>query len=310
MMSSLKARKYMLHLTNQFFRKRLIPCDHEEADTRLLLHLIDTLNKGQKSCLVRTVDTDVGVILIGKLHRLLHANADADIWVAFGWGKHFTYGTSIMHNYNDLGEQKSLALPPFHSFIGCDTTSAFHGRGNKLAWEAWNCYPEVTTAFTYMASNLYASLVLESPHYRLLERFTIVLYNKTSNLEDVDEARMELFCQRSRSMENIPPTRDTLLHHAKRAVYQASVWATSEQIQQNRLSPETWVWQWDKDTKSWTPVWTTSPIASKACLELINVAAGVQEVVVLGVDAKKPILCVLNSCKCNCVFHCNYIFAF
>ena len=67
------------------------PCDHEEADTRLLLHLIDALNKGQKSCLVRTVDTDVVVILIGKLHCLLHANADADIWAAFGAGKHFTY---------------------------------------------------------------------------------------------------------------------------------------------------------------------------------------------------------------------------
>ena len=124
------------------------PCDHEEADARLLLHLIDALNKGQKSCSVRTVDTDVVVILIGKLHCLLHANADADIWVAFGAGKHFTYW-HINYAYNDLGEQKSLALPPFHSFTGCDTT--------------WNCYPEVTTAFTYMASNPYASLVLESP---------------------------------------------------------------------------------------------------------------------------------------------------
>ena len=106
--------------------------DHEEADTRLLLHLIDALNKGQKSCLVRTVDTDVVVILIEKLHYLLHANADADIWVAFGAGKHFTYW-HINYAYNDLGEQKSLALRPFHCFTGSDTTSAFHGRGKKLA---------------------------------------------------------------------------------------------------------------------------------------------------------------------------------
>ena len=186
-------------------------------------------------------------------------------------------GTSIMHNYNDLGEQKSLALPPFHSFTGCDNTSVFHGRGKKLAWEAWNCYPEVTTAFTYIASNPYASLVLESPHYRLLERFTIVLYNKTSNLEDVNEARMEFF------VREVDPWR---IFHLLEMLY-CTMQRGSEQIQQNRPSPETWVWQWDKDTKSWTPVWTTSPIASKACLELINVAAGVQEVVVLGVDTKK-----------------------
>ena len=46
-----------------------------------------------------------------------------------------------------LGEQKSLTLPIFHSFTGCDTTSAFFGKGKKVAWEAWNSYPEVTRAF-------------------------------------------------------------------------------------------------------------------------------------------------------------------
>ena len=42
-------------------------CNHEEADTRMLIHLLDAV----KCCLIRTVDTDVIVILIGKLHVLL-----------------------------------------------------------------------------------------------------------------------------------------------------------------------------------------------------------------------------------------------
>ena len=42
------------------------PCDHEEADTRMLVHLQDALRDGATTCLVRTVDTDVVVILIGK----------------------------------------------------------------------------------------------------------------------------------------------------------------------------------------------------------------------------------------------------
>ena len=116
-------------------------------------------------------------------------------------------------------------------------------------------------------------------------------------------------------MENIPPTRDALLHHAKRAVYQASVWAISEQIQQNRPSPETWGWQWDKDTKSWTPVWTTSPIASKACLELIKCSCRSTR----GCGArycgckKANFMCTADSANAtvsNKNFHCNYIFAF
>ena len=50
---------------------RVIPrCDHEEADTRLLVHLQDALREGHKNCMIRTVDTDVLVILIGKFHHL------------------------------------------------------------------------------------------------------------------------------------------------------------------------------------------------------------------------------------------------
>ena len=37
----------------------LVPCSHEEADTRLLLHVADAVQKGFRKVCVRTVDTDV-----------------------------------------------------------------------------------------------------------------------------------------------------------------------------------------------------------------------------------------------------------
>ena len=40
-------------------------CDHEEADTKIVIHLKDALDKGCSTCLVCTVDTHI-VILIGK----------------------------------------------------------------------------------------------------------------------------------------------------------------------------------------------------------------------------------------------------
>ena len=152
--------------------------------------------------------------------------------MAFGTGKNFAYLdiNSISHA---LGEQKSLALPVFHSFTGCDTTSAFFGKGKKIAWEAWNCYTEVTRAFTYIALNPYTKLDTDSQYFHHLDRFTVVLYNKTSNLECVNEARMELFCQRNRPMESIPPTKDALLQHLKHVTYQAGIWTTSELTEQN-----------------------------------------------------------------------------
>ena len=91
---------------------------------------------------VRTVDTDVVVILLGKFHYLVSVCHNVNIWVAFGVGKSFSY-IHVNTVYKNLGQEKSLALPVFHSFTGCDTTSAFYGRGKKSAWEAWNCFEEV-----------------------------------------------------------------------------------------------------------------------------------------------------------------------
>ena len=47
------------------------PCDHEKADTRLLIHLQDAIQNSCTKCVVRTVDTDVVCLLcqISKLKK-------------------------------------------------------------------------------------------------------------------------------------------------------------------------------------------------------------------------------------------------
>ena len=52
---------------------RLAPCNHEEADTRMLLHAADATQCGYTKILLRTVDTDVLVLAVafsGKLQEL------------------------------------------------------------------------------------------------------------------------------------------------------------------------------------------------------------------------------------------------
>ena len=66
-------------------------CDHEEADTRMVVHLQDALDTGSTTCLAHTVDTDVVAIIIGKFHALTANHPTADIWIAFGTGKNFMY---------------------------------------------------------------------------------------------------------------------------------------------------------------------------------------------------------------------------
>ena len=69
-------------------------CDHEEADTRLLVHIVDAIQKGHSNCLIRTVDTDVIVILVGKFFYLLSFNPNINIWVAFGNLQHCQSSTA------------------------------------------------------------------------------------------------------------------------------------------------------------------------------------------------------------------------
>ena len=76
-----------------------------------------------------------------------------------------------------LGEEQAQALPVFHALSGCDTASAFGGE--KDAWEAWNCYQEVTEAF----STIKLELKKDSNTFRRLEHYTIVLHSKTNNQE-------------------------------------------------------------------------------------------------------------------------------
>ena len=173
----------------------MVETDLEEADTKIILHLQNALHTGPSACCVRTVDTDVVVVIIGMFSKLQKFIPAADIWVAFGTGKHFTY-----YNINAialaLGEEKSTSLPVFHSFTGCDSVSAFYGKGKLSAWAAWQCFSEVTEAFSFFAKKPFITLDINSDHLKLLERFTVVLYDKTSHLSSVDEAQQQLFCKK------------------------------------------------------------------------------------------------------------------
>ena len=137
--------------------------------------------------------------------ELLAKFPTAQIWVAFGMGDKFQQ-IHINTICTNLGDSKANGLPGFHAFSGCDTTSQFHGKGKKLAWEAWKSYPEVTAAFNYMKVQPFKIIEQDSPTFKLLERYTCVLYDKTSDLESVNEQRQDLFSRKSMALMNIPPS--------------------------------------------------------------------------------------------------------
>ena len=273
--------------TNTHDTSALAPRNHEEADTRMFVHAADAVNQGCQKIMIRTVDTDVVTIAVSVI-----ASIDiTELWVAFGTGRHLRYipAHSIALS---LGAVKSKVLPMFHAYTGCDTVSFFANRGKKTAWDIWKTFDNLTEAFhsVIVDPDNITEEVLST-----IERFTVLLYNRTSMLSSVDAARMELFVKKGRGMEDIPPTKDARMLHFKRSVFQgAYCWGTALQLAPELPSPSSWGWS---NLGQWYPVWTTIPEASQATRELLR--CGCQK------GCRKACRCVRAALKCTALCHCG-----
>ena len=159
----------------------LAPCTHEEANTKIILHLEDAARKEYKTVLIRTVDTGVVVLAIAAVD---HPDI-SELWITFDTGNF-----AIHEMAKVLGLQHCLALPMFHAFTGCDTVSSFGGRGKKTAWETWKAYEYVTPVFSALTACPSVETIENWLH--LLVRVVVLLYDRTSDKEHVNEARKEL----------------------------------------------------------------------------------------------------------------------
>ena len=89
---------------------------HEEADTRIVLHAI---NSGFKYIVVSCKDTDVLVLLASHFQKI---DCIEELWMKAGTQKKPKY--IPVHNVvNSVSQNVLETLIPFHTLTGCDTTS-------------------------------------------------------------------------------------------------------------------------------------------------------------------------------------------
>ena len=87
-----------------------------------------------------------------------------------------------------------------HLCMPCQDVSSV---GKKTAWEVWKSLPEITEVFIRLSTT--PDEVREAD-LKELERYVVLLYSRTSQLTDVNEARKHLFSYCNRKLENIPPS--------------------------------------------------------------------------------------------------------
>ena len=114
-----------------------------------------------------------------------------------------------------------------------------------------------------------------------LERFVALIYDTTSRLQCINQVRKQLFTQKGRAIEVLPPTK-ALIQHTKHADYQAGYSWAQVMIPDPKIpSPSEWGWKC-KESSRWEICWTTLPKSTKVCRELLRC-----------------------GCKKGCKNHCN-----
>ena len=71
----------------------------------------------------------------------------------------------------------------FHALTGCDTVSSFVGHGKEKARSTWNALSELTHALLTLS---HAPSEPTEDVLHTIQRFVILLYDRTSKCVDVD----------------------------------------------------------------------------------------------------------------------------
>ena len=173
-------------------------------------------------------DTDVVITTLG-----LKAELPVNLFILTGVGNKSRI-LNVQKMTSSLGSRVCNALIVLHTFTGCDSTSAFYGKGKRTAFSLLLGNESFIDAF----GELGCSFLLSDNITKALARFVSCLYGQ-SNAQTVNDARYKLFCVASSSLpeKTIPPTTDALSQHCQRANYQAAIFKSSLTPKMNAPPP-------------------------------------------------------------------------
>ena len=89
-------------------------CDHEEADTRVVVHVLHAAERGYNRIVIRTSDTDIIVIMLFHLLNFQTRYPNIKLFVSFGVEKYFQI-LDLTKMFDRLGSIRCKALSFFHA---------------------------------------------------------------------------------------------------------------------------------------------------------------------------------------------------
>ena len=133
------------------------------------------------------------------------------------------------------------ALLGYHCFTGCDSISAFSGRGKIKPLSIMGKDEEYVTTMASLGANE----TISNAAVHVLERFLCHMYWKAwaeHEAADINQLRYTIYCQRGGKIELLLPCRNVLKQHIICANYQEFIWHKSLEPFMRQHSPEGHGW--------------------------------------------------------------------
>ena len=199
----------------------------EETDSRVILYSDYAKRKGYNFVRIKSPDSDIFFIL-------LHFSPTTDINILFDTkidNKPRLIDVSSIGE--EFGQEKCAALLGLHAYTGCDTTSAFRGKGKIIPLKKALKVPRFISALAKLGNNWNtSSQVIDE-----LELFTCTLYGGKPGVTNIDDLRLtainKMSTKEGRStpsnvdMSTLPPCRKSLIQHVYRVNYQVAIWKSA-----------------------------------------------------------------------------------
>ena len=188
--------------------------EQEEADTKILLHAVDSTTSGATSIHIHSPDTDVLVLALRR-----YPNLCKDTSFMTGTGKKRRV-IPLLPIVEALGPSKSAALPAFHALSGADNTGSFAGKGKVTCWKV---FQEASEEIYEAMANLGTNVIPSEETFSELEKFVCQLCLPSKKISKVSDLRWSLFKQKQAQSEKLPPTGGALREAILQAHYQLLV---------------------------------------------------------------------------------------
>eukprot|EP00116_Pleurobrachia_bachei_P000461 sb/3460723/ len=267
----------------------LQPCDHQEADTRTVLHAIELLRE-YDSVTIRANDTDILIICVGFIPRIPKTK---NILLQFGALKK-PYILSSRRIAETIGARAAYGLPMLHAISGCDYIPNFYYKGKAKWWNNFTKDPSIAKVFCQ---------VLKKPKevpkfFKDIELFILEkIYNAADPESGCAKVRLEMLkaANSADDVRLICPSEDALQQQILRAVYVSRFWMKSNLKIMNLPPQREWGWCDQNQFK-----WNSKPIYQHKLYDLTYTC---------GCRTSDCTKCKCRNCwrKCACGGYCKKV---